>query len=688
MKKFNSQIVVLITALLFCGCVDKGPSAKIEDLTINGIFNRQLLLDGTEGRSSTFSIKANHDWQILDYKGFSCEPSSGTKSIDNESITITVTPLKSNNTADTIRLSALNFKLLSTRFIGITAYQLPQIIVENRKVELEATGGAKASFTFKTKCDIDDIELTTDNENIVAKVTRSESYSEYTKHTVTITSLENNISSEQLLLGRVGFKVNGVVQEKLYIDVMQAAAISFDRSIVLLPGHAGGENMFVIQSKYAITTKYNSDKFTVTAGADNCYFVRALAENTTSEQILLGEVEVSLRDIPESKVSIEVHQRKSSASQTIMAYFVGTALGSYYDTNAKKILEALNSNIQGDARVLITFTDSTSDATLYELRYDNILKKAVKEKVCEFSLSVPYSSQTFEENIRRMKEFAPAEKYALVIGSHGHAWTPKNFVSSSARLMQFGVANPSLLWQRPDGAITRHIGDNGYTVQYDITEITSAIEANNIKYEYILFDACFMGNVETVYELRNTTKYIIGSPCEVMGAGFPYAKITPYMLTEGGASFDIDKICKAYVDYYRNEPGIGVRSACVAVTNTAELEALATAVKSVNQAAVKEAFSLDNVQIYDGINSSYNPVHIFYDLEDMVEQSCADDEAVKRFKTQLSKTVTSRYNTDTFYSAYDNKHHNINHYSGITTSAGVDFCAEAWQETAWYKATH
>lgn len=688
MRRFRTHIVISTIALLLCGCIKDAPSAKVEDLTIQGIFNRQLLLDGTEGNSTTFSLKANHDWQIIDYKGFSCTPSSGTKTIDGESVTITATPLQSNNTADTIRLSDLNFKLLSTRFVGISAYQLPQIIADSHTVEIEATEGSAATFTFKTRCPVEDIEVTIDNDKLEVKITKSEDMRDYVRHTITVTSLDSNISSEELFLGRVGFKVRGVVQERLFVNIIQRAAISFDRSIVLLPGNMGGENMFVINSKYEITTKYNSDKFSITPISQNSYIVRALVDNNTANQVLLGEVEVSLKDFPDNKIAIEVHQRKATASQTIMIYFVGTALNHYFNNNATKILEALNSNIQGDARVLVTSTDSTSDATLYELRYDNILKMAVKEKVSEFSLSVPYNNQTFESNIRRMKKFAPAEKYALIIGSHGHAWTPKNFVSSSARLMQFGVANPSLLWQKPEGALTRHIGDNGHTVQYDVTEISSAIATNDIEYEYILFDACFMGNIETAYELRNSTKYIIGSPCEVMGAGFPYAKVVPYMLTEGGTSYNLDNICKEYVDYYRNESGIGVRSACVALTNTAELEALAATVKSVNQATVKEGFSLDDVQIYDGINSSYNPVHIFYDLEDMVEKSCADADVVESFRAQLSKTVTSRYNTDTFYSAYDNKYHDINHYSGITTSAGVDFCAEAWQETAWYKATH
>ena len=193
-----------------------------------------------------------------------------------------------------------------------------------------------------------------------------------------------------------------------------------------------------------------------------------------------------------------------------------------------------------------------------------------------------------------------------------------------------------------------------------------------------------MGNVESAYELRNATDYIIGSPCEVMGAGFPYARITPYMLTDGGISYNLDKICSEYVEYYRTEATIS--SACVGVIHTAELEALATEMKAVNKAGVKEGFSLDNVQYYEGQNP-----HSFYDLGDMVEQSCADATAAAAFKAQLDKTVTSRYHTEQFYSAYGsgNKYyHDINYYSGITTSAMVEHYSTDWQQTAWYKATH
>jgi hypothetical protein len=244
--------------------------------------------------------------------------------------------------------------------------------------------------------------------------------------------------------------------------------------------------------------------------------------------------------------------------------------------------------------------------------------------------------------------------------------------------------SPSELWKRNENAeMTRHIGDST-TTQYDITEISNAIEATGIKFDYILFDACFMSNVESTYELRHSADYIIGSPCEVLGIGFPYAKVTPYMLTNRGTSYNLDKIFSEYVNYYRTSSG--TTSACVAVTHTAELERLAAAMKAVNKAGTKSEFSLENVQYYEG-----QAVHSFYDLGDMVRQSCADEEVAAAFKEQLDKTVTSRYHTDQFYSGYgsDNKYyHDINYYSGISTSAMVEHYSTNWKQTAWYKATH
>ena len=683
--------MILVSAVI-CSCV-QDDGVRSEDFMINkGIDGKYLILDSKAGVRSEFSFRSNYDWSIVDYKGFSCDPSSGKKSYENEIFTVYATPLATNNSGDTIHLSSLNFRLKNTRITGLSAVQLPNISAETRTVKIKAVTGSTATVTFKSKCQKEEIELVPSNENLSARISGQEtSTGKSCRYTITITANKSNLLVNDVALGHIEFKVNGIIQERLRIEVVQSSAITFDRSSVILPGHIGGENMLAINSEHDIILSCDSDKFTVTAESSSSkqYIVKALVENKSNTNVLLGNIKVSLADYPDSSTSIAVYQQSAKASQTIMFYFVGTGLSYYYQNNIERILDALSADIQYDARILATFTDSSTDATIYELRYDKLKKKGVKEKIQEISLSTPYNSGTFESVIRNMKDFAPAESYSLVIGSHGHGWTSKYFVATqSTRLQKMGYSMPKLLWQKPEGALTRHIGDGEWSIQYDIEEIATATAANDIKFEYILFDACFMGNIESAYALRNSTKYIIGSTCEIMGAGFPYAKVTKYMLTNRGKSYDLDSICKEFVNHYKTDSSVGVRSACVSLTHTDELEALAQAMKRVNAAEVKSNFSLKNVQYYDGISSSYNPVHIFYDLGDMVEQSCADSSAVAEFKKQLEKSVTSLYHTDRFYSAYDGAYHSINRFSGTTTSAMVHYCSEEWKKTEWYEATH
>lgn len=677
MKKF-ALLLPLYLSLIFVGCRESGQRASSSDLQlISGLHNYRLTLDGTEGSTTTFTFSAKHDWELVDYKGFECRPSSGPKCAEGENVVVTVTALRSNNSADTVRLSDLNFKLLSTRFVGVSAYQLPQIrLPKGNRVKIDAMSGSESTTTIISSAENIELVLTGDIEATLGEKNSKN------EHTITVSSTLDNALTVDRVIGSIGFKVDGIMQGGK-IDVVQTSAIVMDRSEILLPGTAGGENMLNIDSDFSIDVSTSSTKFSITKLEENSYVIKANEGNNTTEEISLGEIVVSLRNNTECKTIVEVRQRIAKAPQTIVAYFIGTALQYYFNNNINKIVEALDSDIQKDARILAIYSSSTTDATIYELRYDRLLRKAVKEKVKDIQLYTPYDSSIFENNLRAAIEFAPAEKYALIVGSHGLGWVPKSTTYTPSRsLMRLGIS-PDELWQRDENAeMTRHLGDKRPT-QFNTTEIADAIKANNICFDYILFDACFMSNVESAYDLRHITKYIIGSPCEVMGAGFPYARILPYMLTNGGTSYDLDKICSEYVDYYRTEAT--TPSACVAITHTAELEALASAMKSVNSSATKDGFSLDKVQYYEG-----QSVHSFYDLGDMVEQSCADSNVAANFKKQLDRAITSRYHTDTFYSAYGkgSHYHDINYYSGITTSAMVEHYSTDWQQTAWYKATH
>ncbi len=791
MKRF--YILIATFATLLCGCINSNMGgAQINDLTVGGLTDRNLMLDGTAGVSTTFTIRANYDWKIIDYKGFTCDPSSGTKTAMGEMVTVTATPLQSNNSADTIRLSDLNFKLLSTRFVGISAYQLPQIrFPKGNKATLGPMAGSSTTVTFSTNAE--DVEITTSGE-ISATVNEDSNKKEYT---VTITTSQDNTTTEDIEIGSVGFIV-GSVKQGAKITVNQAPAIVLDRSSILLPSKAGVSNMFEIESDFDVEIRANSSEFIVTKSSysDKIYTVTSTLDNTTDAELELGTIDVSLVGTPECMATIAVRQRKAKAPQTIIAHFIGTALAYYFSNNIDAMLNALSADIQGDAQVLALMTESTNDATLYELRYDGELGKAVKEKVCEVDLPTPYDGALFESNLRKALAFAPAEKYAMIIGSHGLAWIPKNSAITPSSLLRHGF-EPSQFWVREEGTeMTRHIGDKAPT-RYNIEEVADAIAANNIKLDYILFDACFMSNIESAYILRNATSTIIASPCEVMGSGFPYAKIMKYMLTNEGTDYDIDKICSGFVEHYRTEAT--TKSACVAAINTAELENLAVCTKAVNASiranlqsrisenittfedvaqkidahitalnqAGAETYQLKNlcdsflksisnikemiadegndectmgysvVRYYNVLISTLDQIrnkivalpivdstdivsaidnrishltseitnvrfissvqyyegqdpHSFYDMGDLYRLSQANGDVVSAFKQQLDKTVTSRYHTTQFYSAYGsgNHYHDITYYTGISTSSMVEHYAIDWVKTSWYEATH
>ena len=91
MKRFIAFTILSVAIL--SGCIKSGDKASVNDLYIGGISNNRLMLEGAEGSTKTFSIKANYDWTIIDYDGFTCAPSYGPKTKEGEVIEVTATAL-------------------------------------------------------------------------------------------------------------------------------------------------------------------------------------------------------------------------------------------------------------------------------------------------------------------------------------------------------------------------------------------------------------------------------------------------------------------------------------------------------------------------------------------------------------------------------------------------------------------
>ena len=85
----------------------------------------------------------------------------------------------------------------------------------------------------------------------------------------------------------------------------------------------------------------------------------------------------------------------------------------------------------------------------------------------------------------------------------------------------------------------------------DISELAAAIDGSGVRFDYLLFDACFMSSVEALYDLRRAADYIVASPCEVMAHGFPYTTSTP-----APRKLSTRRRCKATTEWKRTSSTI------------------------------------------------------------------------------------------------------------------------------------
>lgn len=370
--------------------------------------------------------------------------------------------------------------------------------------------------------------------------------------------------------------------------------------------------------------------------------------------------------------------------QTIIVYMAGMDLSGYFNTNRRAIKAALNFNIQGKSRVVTLYQTNKTKAELKEFYFQDGL---CQEKVlATYDLPAQMTANELGYIFRDIISKTPSKSHSLIIGSHGKGWIPIGAEpeSRAAYLSKYGkiqVLTHEELWEPKGDIVTRYLGEySNPENRFDITDLAEALSSTGVKLEYILFDVCFMANVESIYDLRNNAKYIVGSPCEIMGTGFPYANILPLLLKNNGTSYDLDGVCRQFNEDYAASPGY---SGTIALIDCSQLDGLAQAMKRVNGANKRE-YNLNDIQFYEGQTS-----HIFFDLGDYVDKMCDDADAKKAFDEQLNRAVKSKYTLEYFLSMYGKTgKYKVNVFTGMNTSAPSLLYRSAYSQTAWYKATH
>ena len=187
---------------------------------------------------------------------------------------------------------------------------------------------------------------------------------------------------------------------------------------------------------------------------------------------------------------------KKESSRTLLVYMVSdNSLYSFGESDLKEMLTAArNGGLKNDGRLLVYYASGVTPE-LREITPDGIVTLKTYDDVTS---SVTVS--TMRRVMADMHQLAPANDYALVMWSHSSGWLKPSVSAPQNR--SWGVENST------GGA------------EMSIPELADALRGEHFSFMY--FDCCYMGNIETLYELRGITDYVVASPTEIPSDGMPY----------------------------------------------------------------------------------------------------------------------------------------------------------------------
>lgn len=386
-------------------------------------------------------------------------------------------------------------------------------------------------------------------------------------------------------------------------------------------------------------------------------------------------------------------EKPAVAEQTVLFHLSGRSLLSYFrDTNVPEIRAAIDEHILYDSRLLLYIQPTTQLSLLIEYSFDYKSQASQADTLRRYEGRSSLDKDHIVEVITDLKSIAPAKRYGMVLGSHGGGWVPAQYQdlksnesdsSSDIWTIAAGEQEPhDWLIKSPGAEATRWFGEHdGATT--DIATWKAAFEEAPVKFDYLIFDACFMSNIEALYELRNAADRILASPCEIMGRGICYTTALPHLFEDEGRTANLIGFAGDFYDFYSTTTSTR-QSGCMALTQCGELEALAEAMRRVASGPTNQV-NPSELQTYEGL---LRP--LFFDFQQYVIALAGDHVALDNFIVQFDCTFPKEgsFHTPAFYSGYNGGMNPINYYSGVTTSAPSNKYPTAYSQCEWARAVY
>ena len=244
-------------------------------------------------------------------------------------------------------------------------------------------------------------------------------------------------------------------------------------------------------------------------------------------------------------------------NRTVLVYMVANNnLGSngYDKLDIREMQTAARAGDTGAGRLLVYHSPYNAKPHLLEIKATGI------DTLLTYDNSVlSVSAARMAEVLADTHKYAPADEYGMVLWSHGTGW------------VHDGIDEPA--YQRSFGE------ERGKKM--NTSTLARVLEASNIDFSFLYFDCCYMMSIETLYELRNTAPFIVGSPTELPVLGMPYDKNVKQLFAPEQP--ELVAAAQNTFDFYNALTGED-RTCTMSVVRTAAIAPLAEATRAIYEA--------------------------------------------------------------------------------------------------------
>lgn len=314
--------------------------------------------------------------------------------------------------------------------------------------------------------------------------------------------------------------------------------------------------------------------------------------------------------------------------RTVLVYMAAdNNLSSYSYSNIRDMLAGAEGDNLNNGNLLVYHDSSGGEPRLLQIKKGEagaIEETLVRTYEDRNSVSVEVMKSVLDEVFHN--EAYKAQSYGLVLWSHGSAWLPSDLKNY---LRAYGQDKSNFM---------------------EIYELEEVLRGYN-KFDFIIFDDCYMANIEVAYTLRDKAGYILASPTEILADGLPYRYIIKHLFSDEPVPEALTRAGERFHTYYENQEAgsHNPKSAAIALVKTEKLDELALVCREILSGREEDVFNLpiEQIQIIERLRTVD---HALYDFGDFIKQM-ASPEQYSRFEKALKEVVIYQSTTDIAYYA-------------------------------------